>query len=52
MPSPKVYVETVEIRGLDPTEFCMVAAHNGDLATARACGLKTAFVLRQSDKLA
>ncbi|MDR7009898.1 hypothetical protein J2W46_006829 [Paraburkholderia strydomiana] len=24
----------------------MVAAHNGDLAAARQCGLKTAFVLR------
>ena len=49
-PSPKVYVETVEIRGLDPTEVCMVAAHNGDLAAARACGLKTAFVLRPTER--
>jgi 2-haloacid dehalogenase len=24
----------------------MVAAHNGDLAAARQCGLKTAFVVR------
>jgi 2-haloacid dehalogenase len=45
-PSPQVYVETVEILCLQPAEVCMVAAHNGDLAAARACGLKTAFVVR------
>jgi 2-haloacid dehalogenase len=45
-PSPQVYVETVEILCLRPAEVCMVAAHNGDLAAARACGLKTAFVVR------
>ena len=45
-PSPQVYVDTVEILGLDPAEVCMVAAHNGDLAAARQCGLKTAFVVR------
>ncbi len=27
----------------------MVAAHNGDLAAARQCGLKTAFVLRPTE---
>ena len=45
-PSPQVYVETVEILCLKPAEVCMVAAHNGDLAAAKACGLKTAFVVR------
>lgn len=45
-PSPQVYVDTVEILGLKPAEVCMVAAHNGDLAAARQCGLKTAFVVR------
>lgn len=45
-PSPQVYVETVEMLCLKPAEVCMVAAHNGDLAAARACGLKTAFVVR------
>jgi len=48
-PSPKVYSETVDILGLNPAEVCMVAAHNGDLAAARACGLKTAFVLRPTE---
>ncbi|CAB3741814.1 (S)-2-haloacid dehalogenase 4A [Paraburkholderia phenoliruptrix] len=45
-PSPQVYLDTVEILGLKPEEVCMVAAHNGDLAAARQCGLKTAFVAR------
>jgi 2-haloacid dehalogenase len=27
----------------------MVAAHNGDLAAARACGLRTAFVPRPTE---
>lgn len=45
-PSPQVYAETAEILGFSPAETCMVAAHNGDLAAARQCGLKTAFVLR------
>lgn len=45
-PSSQVYVDTVEILGLNPAEVCMVAAHNSDLAAARQCGLKTAFVVR------
>ncbi|MGF6572539.1 FMN phosphatase YigB (HAD superfamily) [Paraburkholderia sp. GAS333] len=45
-PTLRVYSDTVEILGLSPAEVCMVAAHNGDLAAARQCGLKTAFVVR------
>ncbi|OAJ52854.1 haloacid dehalogenase, type II [Paraburkholderia ginsengiterrae] len=48
-PSPQVYVDTVDILGLKPAEVCMVAAHNGDLAAARRCGLRTAFVLRSTE---
>ena len=48
-PSPQVYTDTVEILGLKPAEVCMVAAHNGDLAAARQCGLKTAFVIRPTE---
>jgi 2-haloacid dehalogenase len=48
-PSPQVYTQTVEILGLQPAEVCMVAAHNNDLAAARSCGLKTAFVLRPTE---
>jgi 2-haloacid dehalogenase len=45
-PMPEAYLRTVGILGLRPGEVCLVAAHNGDLAAARACGLQTAFVLR------
>jgi 2-haloacid dehalogenase len=48
-PSPEVYSKTVEILGLHPAEVCMVAAHNGDLAAARLCGLKTAFLVRPTE---
>ncbi|WP_322101718.1 haloacid dehalogenase type II [Paraburkholderia sp. J41] len=48
-PSPQVYSGTVEILGLAPAELCLVAAHNGDLAAARRCGLSTAFVARPTE---
>ena len=45
-PQPEAYLRTADILGLAPGEVCLVAAHNNDLSAARACGLKTAFVLR------
>jgi len=45
-PQPQSYLRTADILGLRPAEVCLVAAHNADLAAARACGLGTAFVLR------
>jgi 2-haloacid dehalogenase len=45
-PQPEAYLRTADILGLQPGEVCLVAAHNNDLAAARACALKTAFVLR------
>ena len=45
-PQPEAYLRTADILGLSPGEVCLVAAHNSDLASARACGLKTAFVPR------
>jgi 2-haloacid dehalogenase len=48
-PSPQVYLDTVEILCLKPEEVCMVAAHNGDLAAARECGLQTAFAVRPTE---
>ena len=45
-PAPEAYLHTVEILGLRPEEICMVAAHNSDLAAARKCGLRTAFIPR------
>lgn len=45
-PDPKVYQASVAALGLAPEEVMMVAAHNSDLAAARAQGLKTAFIPR------
>jgi 2-haloacid dehalogenase len=48
-PTPEAYVRTADILGLRPEQICMVAAHNSDLAAARSCGLKTAFVPRSHE---
>jgi 2-haloacid dehalogenase len=48
-PQPEAYLRTADILGLRPGEVCLVAAHNSDLAAARSCGLRTAFVLRQRE---
>lgn len=48
-PSPASYVRTVEALMFEPTQVCLVAAHNGDLAAARDCGLKTAFIPRPTE---
>ncbi|HEY8613779.1 MAG TPA: haloacid dehalogenase type II [Roseomonas sp.] len=45
-PSPEAYLRTAEVLAMRPEEVCLVAAHNGDLAAARRCGLRTAFVPR------
>ncbi len=45
-PQPQVYLRSVAALGLQPAEVMMVAAHNGDLHAAAACGLETAFVTR------
>jgi 2-haloacid dehalogenase len=48
-PQPAVYLASASALGLAPAEAVMVAAHNDDLAAARAAGLKTAFVPRPSE---
>ena len=48
-PMPDAYLRTAEILGTAPGEVCLVAAHNGDLAAARRCGLRTAFVARPTE---
>lgn len=45
-PMPEAYLRNVEILGLRPAQVMMVAAHNSDLAAARACGLGTGFTVR------
>ncbi len=48
-PTPEAYLRTVEVLAMRPAEVCLVAAHNGDLAAARKCGLGTAFVPRPTE---
>jgi len=48
-PLPEAYLITAELLGLRPEQCMMVAAHNGDLAAAAGCGLRTAFVPRPEE---
>jgi 2-haloacid dehalogenase len=48
-PQPAAYLGTADVLGLRPEECMMVAAHNDDLAAARAAGMRTAFVLRPTE---
>ncbi len=48
-PLPQAYLGTADILGIAPEELCLVAAHHSDLAAARACGLRTAYVDRPDE---
>ena len=48
-PDPRAYLRTAELLAVAPGELCLVAAHHGDLAGARACGLLAAFVARPDE---
>jgi 2-haloacid dehalogenase len=48
-PAPEAYLKTASLLDLPPEQIVMVAAHNGDLAAARACGFRTAFVPRPTE---
>ncbi len=45
-PAKIAYQATAAALGIGPGDLCLVAAHHGDLAAARAAGLQTAFVHR------
>lgn len=45
-PDAEVYLGACRFLDLDPSEVMMAAAHNDDLAAARALGLLTAFISR------
>jgi len=45
-PDPQTYLSACALLGARPEETLMVAAHEDDLAAARAQGLRTAFVRR------
>jgi 2-haloacid dehalogenase len=42
-PDPETYLGVAKLMDLEPGQVMMAAAHNGDLANARKCGLMTAF---------
>jgi 2-haloacid dehalogenase len=48
-PRPEAYLRTAEILDLAPAACMLVAAHNDDLAAARACGFQTAFIPRSTE---
>jgi len=48
-PLPQAYLASAELLNLEPFQVMLVAAHNGDLAAAAACGLRTAFVARPTE---
>lgn len=48
-PKPEVYRASARALGLAPAEVMMVAAHNDDLAAARAAGLATGFFPRVTE---
>ncbi len=45
-PMPEAYLRTADTLAMAPAEVCLVAAHHGDLAAARRCGLRTCYVPR------
>jgi 2-haloacid dehalogenase len=45
-PDPAVYLGAAKIFDLPPEQVMLVAAHQDDLAAARACGLATAYIER------
>lgn len=49
-PDPEVYRGAAALLGATPDQVLMVAAHLDDLAAARACGLRTAYVHRPQEK--
>ena len=45
-PDPGTYLGVAEVFNVNPEEVMLVAAHQSDLAAARACGLQTAYIER------
>jgi 2-haloacid dehalogenase len=45
-PDPATYLGAAKVFDIPPERVMLVAAHHDDLAAARACGLRTAYVER------
>ena len=48
-PHPSTYLGAAKVFDLAPAEVMLVAAHQDDLAAARACGLQTAYIERPAE---
>ena len=48
-PDPAVYLGVARVFDVAPAEVMLVAAHQDDLASARACGLQTAYIERPAE---
>jgi 2-haloacid dehalogenase len=48
-PSPEAYLRNAEALMLEPESICLVAAHNDDLAAARRCRFRAAFMPRPTE---
>ena len=48
-PDPETYLGVAKMMDLAPDQVMLAAAHNGDLANARECGLMTAFFPRPDE---
>jgi 2-haloacid dehalogenase len=48
-PDPETYLGACALLRLPPSEVMLAAAHPGDLAAARTCGLRTAFISRPQE---
>lgn len=45
-PDPATYLGVAKVFDVQPSDVMLVAAHQDDLAAARACGLRTAYIER------
>ena len=48
-PDPATYLGVARVFDLNPSQVMLVAAHQDDLAAARACGLQTAYIERPAE---
>ena len=48
-PDPATYLGVAKVFDISPSEVMLVAAHQDDLNSARACGLQTAYIERPAE---
>jgi len=48
-PDPRTYLGVAGVFDIAPRQVMLAAAHHDDLAAARACGLRTAYIERPNE---